>query len=118
MLNSRLYAAALAGWTLSIGLSAQPAHRPIDFQREIRPILSSNCFSCHGPDQGSRMADLRLDTKEGAMAARKSGAAIVPGKPDASQLYQRITTESKGKLMPPVHAQRTLAAGQKELLKR
>ena len=118
MLNSRLYAAALAGWTLSIGLSAQPAHRPIDFQREIRPILSSNCFSCHGPDQGSRMADLRLDTKEGAMAARKSGAAIVPGKPDASQLYQRITSEQKGKLMPPVHTQRTLAAGQKELLKR
>ncbi len=92
--------------------------RPIDFQREIRPILSDNCFQCHGPDKETRMADLRLDTKEGALATRKSGSPVTPGSASKSLIYQRITAASKAQIMPPVHSRRTLTTGQKDLIRR
>ena len=111
---------------LTIYAQQQPAAMPkpasqkrtVDFQREIRPILSDNCFLCHGPDKGTRMMDLRLDTKEGAFTARKSGAPIVPGNPAASLLYQRIFTDDKARVMPPVHSKRALTADQKDVIKR
>ena len=90
----------------------------IDFQRQIRPILSDNCFHCHGPDKGTRLMDLRLDTRDGAFEARKSGAVIVPGKPLESLLYQRIAATQPARLMPPAHSKKTLAPAQKDLLKR
>ncbi len=103
--------------------TAVPAVAPrkvptVDFQREIRPILSDNCFFCHGPDKATRLMDLRLDTKEGAFAARKSGSPVVPGDPAASLLYQRINAADKGRLMPPVHSKKVLTDAQKDLLKR
>src|SRR3982751_5137010 len=98
---------------------AKPGAPPaVDFQRQVRPILSDNCFLCHGPDKGPRMADLRLDIQEGALAVRKNGAAIVPGKPDESLLIKRIFSDNPAFRMPPVFAHKTLTQQQKETLRR
>jgi hypothetical protein len=102
---------------LTFVLLAGPAPAAVDFQRQIRPILSENCFLCHGPDQGTRMAGLRLDTHDGAMAARKNGAPIVPGKPEESLLIKRVFADKPGMRMPPPQAHKTLTATQKDLLK-
>ncbi|HWB97096.1 MAG TPA: DUF1549 domain-containing protein [Bryobacteraceae bacterium] len=90
----------------------------VDFQRVVRPILSNACFACHGPDKNTRMAGLRLDLKEEALAVRKNGAAIVPGSPEKSLLYQRITSETPARRMPPEYSHKTLTDAQKETLKR
>jgi len=96
---------------------APPAPAP-DFQRQVRPILSDNCFRCHGPDKGNRMADLRLDIREGAFAQRKNGSVIVPGKPDESLIVKRIMSEDPAFRMPPLMAHKTLTAEQKEIIRR
>ncbi len=103
----------------SLGAAAdRPASTPaINFQRQVRPILSDNCFLCHGPDKGTRMADLRLDIHDGAFATRKNGTVIVPGKPDESLLIKRIFSEDAGYRMPPVFAHKTLTADQKNILR-
>ena len=90
----------------------------VDFQREIRPILSDACFHCHGPDKGSRMAGLRLDTREGAFEQRKNGQPVVPGKPAESLLLQRINHAKAGLRMPPAASHKTLTDAQKLTLKR
>ena len=86
----------------------------VDYGRDIRPILSENCFHCHGQDSGKRMANLRLDTFDGATAK----IALVPGKPEASLLYQRIIAENKTRRMPPVSSTRSLTGEQIALIKR
>ena len=92
-------------------------HAEVSFNRDIRPILSDTCFRCHGPDQSSRMAGLRLDLRNDATAPRRAGAPIVPGDPKNSLIIQRI--EATGpKLMPPASAHKTLTAAQKQLLTR
>src|SRR5664279_2460425 len=90
----------------------------VDFQREIRPILSDNCFQCHGPDSSSRQAGMRLDLKEAALAARPDGAPIVPGKSAASLIYQRITSSDPSTRMPPAEAHKQLTPAQIALVKR
>src|SRR3954463_1109760 len=90
----------------------------VDFQRQVRPILSDNCFLCHGPDKGTRMVDLRLDIQEGAFAARKNGTPIVPGKPDESLVIKRIYSDNPAFRMPPVFAHKTLTQEQKDTLRR
>ncbi len=77
------------------------AAETIDFNRDVRPLLSDNCFSCHGFDESSREADLRLDTLEGATTDLGGYAAIVPGDPDNSELILRIAAEDADALMPP-----------------
>ena len=90
----------------------------VNFQREVRPILSDSCFLCHGPDKTTRMVGMRLDTREGAFAKRPSGSVIVPGNPKASLLYQRISADKPARLMPPPYSHKTLTAEQRETLRR
>jgi mono/diheme cytochrome c family protein len=93
-------------FAVSVSLSAAPAGKPVDFQREIRPLLAENCFQCHGPDSKTRMAGLRLDLKDAAFEARKGGRPIVPGKAAESLVYQRISSANKARLMPPASSHR------------
>lgn len=94
------------------------AQSGVDFQREIRPILSDNCFQCHGPDSAARQAGLRLDRRETALATRPNGAAIVPGKSAASLLYQRISDPDASFRMPPADSHKHLTPAQIAVLKR
>ena len=87
--------------------------RPVNFARDVRSLLSDNCFSCHGPDDKQRKADLRLDTREGVLAKLKSGGvAVVPGKPDDSDLIDRIETDDPDAKMPPKKSGKQLTAQQ------
>jgi len=91
----------------------------IDFNREVGPILSDRCYPCHGPDEKTRKAGLRLDTFEGATAARKSGVrAIVPGKANESALVSRIHSTDPDEQMPPSKLNRPLSAKEKDILVR
>jgi hypothetical protein len=87
-----------------------PAAGAIDFQRDVLPILSENCFACHGPDARARKAKLRLDTREGA--SRKSDPVIVPGKSADSELIRRIRSSEPSEIMPPPRSKKKLTAGQ------
>ncbi|MEO5804716.1 MAG: c-type cytochrome domain-containing protein, partial [Verrucomicrobiota bacterium] len=85
-------------------LGAGGAEERVDFNFQIRPLLSDRCFKCHGPDAKSRKADLRLDVLENAIALRdkKTGTrAIVPGKPEKSEVIRRITSTDPDDQMPP-----------------
>jgi len=89
------------------------AEKPrVDYGRDVRPILSENCFHCHGQDGKKRMASLRLDSFEGAAADRGGRAALVPGKPEASGIYQRIAIEQGARKMPPGYSNQTLTGEQ------
>jgi hypothetical protein len=100
-------------------LAASPKAAKMDFNRDIRPILSDNCFACHGPDDKTRKAKLRLDTKEDAFKAAKSGDfAIVPGDLKKSALVDRVTTKNEDDVMPPPKTGKKLTAAQIDLLKR
>ena len=91
----------------------------IDFNRQVRPILSDTCYKCHGPDAKERQAGLRLDQQEGAFAKLDSGAtAIVAGDLAASELVRRITSTDPDQLMPPPESGKKLTAAQIETLKR
>ena len=77
----------------------------VKFNRDIRPILSENCFFCHGQDPEHRGGELRLDLREAAIATRKdSPPAIVPGDPEASELIKRLITTDPDLIMPPADA--------------
>ncbi len=91
----------------------------VDFAREIQPLLSENCYQCHGPGETSRKGGLRLDTREGAHGHGKSGkAAVVPGKADESEVLRRITSTDPDEVMPPPETHRKLSPEQVRLLKR
>ncbi len=105
----------LFGWPL---LGA-PRETKIDFNRDIRPILSDHCYACHGPDENKRKAGLRLDRQEDAFKTLKSGhCAIVPGNLEKSSLVQRVTTKDADDLMPPPDEGKPLRAEQIALLVR
>ncbi len=98
--------------------SGEPPRKAIDFNFQVRPILSDKCFNCHGPDSRQRKAGLRLDTRDGAFGTTKSGSrAIVPGDLDESELIARITSDDEGERMPPKSLGRPLSAAEIETLK-
>ncbi|MCX8495392.1 MAG: DUF1553 domain-containing protein [Akkermansiaceae bacterium] len=91
----------------------------VDFNREVRPLLSDRCFACHGPDSAKREAGLRLDTFDGATLKLESGKqAIVPGKSRASELFTRIHETDPQEIMPPPKLNRPLSAAEKDVLVR
>jgi mono/diheme cytochrome c family protein len=103
---------------LAAGAIGQAAPASVDFNRDIQPILSDNCYQCHGPDGHARKADLRLDRKEGAYGKDDDGRAIVaPGKPDDSELITRIFSKDSDEVMPTPKSNRKLTDAQKNLLK-
>jgi hypothetical protein len=108
-IGARYIAAALVGW---ISGAAQAADPPVDYDRDIRPILSDRCYRCHGPDSGARQADLRLDTRDGL------GQVIVRGQPDASPLVERIESHDESVRMPPTESKLSLSPAEQQLLRR
>ena len=97
---------------------APPAYGEIVFNRDVRPVLSENCMACHGADPASRKAGLRLDTEGGFFEATdKRGPTVIPGKPDESPLYQRITSSDPDEVMPPPDSHKALKPEQKEILR-
>ena len=90
----------------------------VSYNQDIRPILSDNCFACHGPDEKTRQANLRLDTKEGAFSEPSGYPILVPQKPDESELYLRITSEDDNYQMPPTSFNKTLTTEQIETIKK
>ena len=98
--------------------STQAAEGTVEFNRDIRQLLSDTCFQCHGPDKNTREAGLRLDTVEGAHADLGGYQAIVPGDPAKSEMFQRITASNADDRMPPENFKRQLTAEEIELLRR
>ena len=98
---------------LVISQVAADDSQPVDFARQIRPLLSDRCFTCHGPDANNRQADLRLDTEEHAKQT-----AIVPGKPEESELVQRILSQDADIQMPPPDSKLSLSSAEKQLFQR
>lgn len=94
------------------------AAEPLRYNRDIRPILSDNCFHCHGPDKKTRDGGRRLDLSEGAYEDIDGIRALVPGKPELSDAIERIFSDDEDELMPPPKAHKTLTKAQKEILKR
>jgi hypothetical protein len=98
---------------------SSPADAKVSFNREIRPILSEQCFSCHGFDAKHRKADLRLDTREGALADNDGVRAIIPGDPAKSELWKRLLSQDAEEVMPPPEAHKPkLTAKQLATLRR
>ncbi|MFY8059249.1 MAG: c-type cytochrome domain-containing protein, partial [Planctomycetaceae bacterium] len=95
------------------------ADSPVDFNRDVRPILSNRCLACHGPDDGQREAGLRLDDATSATGRLESGKiAIVPGKPQDSELLQRIHSSDDDIRMPPPEFGKPLTAAEQSILQK
>ena len=108
----------LAGLVFGAPLGVANAADRVDFNRDIRPILSGKCFTCHGPDEPRRKGGLRLDTPESTFGESKTGNhAVVPGKLDESEMYQRIISEDDSEHMPPIKDGKPLTAAEVALIK-
>src|SRR5580765_894797 len=108
----------IVGLFLTSPVHAQPAGR-VQFGRDVLPILSTHCFTCHGPDSKTTKAGLRLDVFETATKKLKSGSrAVVPGNAKESELLARIFHADEAERMPPKSTKKTLKDSEKSLLKR
>ena len=99
-------------------VKSAPIPDVVEFNRDIRPLLSDNCFSCHGPDKNKRKADLRLDTETGLHGQADKPGTVIPGKPMESELFRRITSTDPDQKMPPADSGKSLTPRDVELLKK
>ena len=104
---------ALLVFVAQIGVAS-----PVDFDRDIHPLLADHCYQCHGPDAKQRQAGLRLDLQEGLFRVEKDVSIVVPGKPDQSELIRRITHPDSAQRMPPAETRSTLSREQIDLVRR
>ncbi len=105
---------AACGFTSSLGA----ADAALSFNRDVRPILADACFHCHGPDSGTRKADLRLDTEKSFFGGEGADPVVIPGKPEESPLYDRLITENPDDIMPPPDSHKELKPEQIEIVRR
>jgi len=116
---SRTFVKALACCLLTIAAFGNSAFaEDINFNRDIRPILSDKCFACHGFDAAHRQADLRLDTAEGAYDSSREAVAIVPGDISKSEVWNRIISTDPDVIMPPPESHKELTEAERETIKR
>ncbi|MBX3415666.1 MAG: PSD1 domain-containing protein [Pirellulales bacterium] len=109
-----LFLSSLHSWSATASANEQP----IEFNRDIRPILSDNCYFCHGPDKNKREADLRLDQQEDLLGESSAGPVITPGEPDESELWRRLTSPDADEHMPPAASAKVLSGAQLDLIRR
>src|SRR5438105_1801901 len=102
-----------------IGQTSPARGAPVDFSRDVRPVLARHCFKCHGPDDQARKAKLRLDVRAGAVRKARSGnRPIVPGKPGDRELVRRIFATDAHERMPPPAVKNPLTIAEKQVLRR
>jgi len=110
----------VSGLVLGAGTAAWaqgPEQPAVEFDRDIRPLLTDRCYACHGPDEAARLTELRFDTKEGAFADLGGYRAIVPGDPDRSEMFKRITAGEEALRMPPAYSGLELNKKEIELIR-
>src|SRR5947209_2340966 len=90
----------------------------IDFNRDVRPILSANCYFCHGPDKNKRKADLRLDARDGLFAKTEGHFTVVAGHPEKSELFRRITADDPDERMPDPKSNKRLTSREIAVIKK
>ena len=118
-LSFRRYVVAVGYWTLFLAAAGQLwSAEPVDFNRDIRSVISNTCFRCHGPDEAERKGDLRLDLRAEALADREGHAALVPGQPEKSEIIRRLTSTDPEVMMPPPGAGRRVTPAEVELIRR
>jgi hypothetical protein len=118
MMRLSVFPITLFGLLAGTALGDEPGAMRVDFNRDIRPILSDACYTCHGPSRSGRKANLRFDTQEGAFADLGGYRAIVPGKLEESHLWQRVTAKAPAERMPPAKSGKQLTSRQIDLLRR
>jgi len=112
----RLFPLIALAWMVRAGCAT--AAEKVDFNYDIRPLISSKCYHCHGPDEKARKAKLRLDVREDAVKDHESGPTIVPGDAGKSELINRITSKDRDEVMPPPKEEHALSAQEVDLFRR
>ena len=112
-----LYMAASVCHAVFVGQAVNAAEHEINFNRDIRPILSDKCFQCHGPDEAARKAELRLDDESAVKAVRDGIVIVSPGDPAASEMIRRITSDDESEVMPPHESNKQLTESEKQTLR-
>jgi hypothetical protein len=114
-----LHLGMMFAWAILVHPVLAVRGQDVDFSRNVRPILARHCFKCHGPDDKARKGKLRLDLREAAIKGGKSGkSAVVPGKPDESEMLRRILSSEESEGMPPPSAKNPVSDSDKQMLRR